>query len=40
MPPRLLVAALVTALALLTASCGPDEPAGPDLSRFAAPATR
>jgi hypothetical protein len=35
---RLLVAVTVAATALLGTACGPDEPAGPDLSRFAAPA--
>ena len=33
---RILV--LVAALTLLLGACGPDEPEGPDLSRFAVPA--
>ena len=36
MLPRIL--ALVAALTLLVTACGPDEPEGPDLSRYAAPA--
>ena len=32
---RVLVAIAVSAVALLGTACGPDEPAGPDLSRFA-----
>jgi len=31
------VLALVAAVTLLATGCGPDEPEGPDLSRFAAP---
>jgi hypothetical protein len=35
---RALLAVLLTGLAMLTGACGPDEPEGPDLSDFAAPA--
>ncbi|HWM02019.1 MAG TPA: hypothetical protein VNP92_06730 [Actinophytocola sp.] len=36
---RLLLATVVASLAALAVGCGPDEPEGPDLSRFAAPPT-
>lgn len=32
------ILALVAALTLTGTACGPDEPEGPDLSRYAAPA--